>query len=419
MRATTLLAAASLTLFDGSAFAQQDLRMADQIVRGDTVLSRPRPEYDPLGIRLGSFFLYPDVGLTETWNSNIYATPSNDKNDFITSLTPRLALKSNWNNHALNFSADSTITRYARYHSENYTDYTVAADGRLDIQRDSRLFAAGGYKIRHEPRSSPNNLGGTEPTEYQDTSALLAGEKDFNRLSFRLEGAFDAYRYFDVQNALGQTIAESLRDRNDTVVTLRTGYEVAPLRQLYLLTSYNWRKYQSPVDMFGFDRTSDGYTVALGAHYDLTGLIFADVFLGYRRQDYDDPRLRPVDGPTAGIKLTWNVTALTTITGNLSREIEETVLANSSAYFATRASIKADHELLRNLILNARIGYENDKFEGIDRRDNYYEAGLGATWLINRNFSLGGGYSYRTRNSNQPGTDFDENVVFLRLKAQL
>lgn len=419
MRATTLLAAASLTLFDGSAFAQQDLRMADQIVRGDTVLSRPRPEYDPLGIRLGSFFLYPDVGLTETWNSNIYATPSNDKNDFITSLTPRLALKSNWNNHALNFSADSTITRYARYHSESYTDYTVAADGRLDIQRDARLFAAGGYKIRHEPRSSPNNLGGTEPTEYQDTSALLAGEKDFNRLSFRLEGAFDAYRYFDVQNALGQTIAESLRDRNDTIVTLRTGYEVAPLRQLYLLTSYNWRKYQSPVDMFGFDRTSDGYTVALGAHYDLTGLIFADVFLGYRRQDYDDPRLRPVDGPTAGIKLTWNVTALTTITGNLSREIEETVLANSSAYFATRASIKADHELLRNLILNARIGYENDKFEGIDRRDNYYEAGLGATWLINRNFSLGGGYSYRTRNSNQPGTDFDENVVFLRLKAQL
>jgi len=419
MRATTLLAAASLTLFDGSAFAQQDLRMADQIVRGDTVLSRPRPEYDPLGIRLGSFFLYPDVALTETWNSNIYATPSNDKNDFITSLTPRLALKSNWNNHALNFNADSTITRYARYHSESFTDYTVGADGRLDVQRDARLFAAGGYKIRHEPRSSPNNLGGTEPTEYHDTSALLAGEKDFNRLSFRLEGAFDAYRYFDVQNALGQTIAESLRDRNDTVVTLRTGYEVAPLRQLYLLTSYNWRKYQSPVDMFGFDRTSDGYTVALGAHYDLTGLIFADVFLGYRRQDYDDPRLRPVDGPTAGIKLTWNVTALTTITGNLSREIEETVLANSSAYFATRASIKADHELLRNLILNARVGYENDKFEGIDRRDNYYEAGLGATWLINRNFSLGGGYSYRTRNSNQPGTDFDENVVFLRLKAQL
>lgn len=419
MHVTKLLATASMCLVAGSAFAQQDLRSADQIARGDTVLSRPRPDYDPVGIRLGGFFLYPDAALTETWNSNIYATSSNDKNDFITSLTPRLALKSNWNNHALNLSADSTIVRYARYHSESYTDYTVAADGRLDIQRDARLFAAGGYKIRHEPRSSPNNLGGTEPTEYQDTSALLAGEKDFNRLSFRLESAFDAYRYVDVQNALGQTIAESLRDRNDTVVTLRTGYEIAPLRQIYLLTSYNWRKYQSPVDMFGFDRTSDGYTLALGAHYDLTGLIFADVFLGYRRQTYDDPRLRPVDGPTAGVKLTWNVTALTTITGNLSREIEETVLANSSAYFATRASVRADHELLRNLVLNARIGYENDKFEGISRKDDYYEAGLGATWLIDRNFSASGGYSYRTRDSNEAGNNFDENVVFVRLKAQL
>ncbi|MGQ3026927.1 MAG: outer membrane beta-barrel protein [Ferrovibrionaceae bacterium] len=419
MRAKKLLAAAALSLAAGAAHAQQDLRTADEIVRGDTVLSRPRPDYDPVGIRLGSFFLYPDATLGETWNSNIYATPSGEKRDFITSVTPRLALKSNWNNHALNFAADSTVVRYARYHSESFTDYTVAADGRLDIRSDARLFAAGGYKIRHEPRSSPNNLGGTEPTKYQDTSALLAAEKDFNRLSFRLESAFDAYRYFDVLNASGQTIDESLRDRNDTVVTFRGGYELAPLRQVYALGAYNWRKYLSSTDMFGYDRTSDGYQLAIGAHYDLTGLVFADVFLGYRRQTYDDPRLRPVDGPTAGVKLTWNVTALTTLTGNLSREIEETVLANSSAYFATRASIRADHELLRDVLLNARIGYENDKFEGIGRKDNYYEAGLGATWLINRNFSLAGGYNYRTRDSNQPGTNFDENVVFVRLKAQL
>ena len=58
-------------------------------------------------------------------------------------------------------------------------------------------------------------------------------------------------------------------------------------------------------------------------------------------------------------------------------------------------------------------------FDGIGRDDDYYTAGFGAKYLINRNFALSGGYAYRTRNSSAASSDFDENVVFLRLSSHI
>src|SRR5262249_39417527 len=149
------------------------------------------------------------------------------------------------------------------------TDYTVSTDGRLDIQRDARLLGATGVRIRHEPRFSPNDLGGRTPTEYQDYFGTVAGEKEFNRLSVRLDGGVDRLTYDNTQTAGGAVLAESLRNRREETVSLRVGYELAPLRTVYGLGGYNWRNYDSPVDITGLNRNSKGYTLALGANYDI------------------------------------------------------------------------------------------------------------------------------------------------------
>jgi len=395
----------------------QDVQTPTEVDRGDTVMGRKRPDYDPVGVRLGGFFLFPDLSVQESYNSNVFATNRNEKSDFITSIEPTLDLRSNWNNHALNLHADSRVVRYADFDDENFTDYTLGADGRLDVLRDFRLFAGAGYQVRHEPRSSPDNQGGTEPTEYSVLGGNLGAEKDFNRLSLRWDGKAEQYRYDNVRNASGTTIDQSGRDRDQYETGLRAGYEIGPLRQVYVLGTYNTREYDKLTS--GFNRDSDGYLMALGAQYDLTGIIFLDAYAGYRKQNYDDRRLKEMDGWASGVKVTWNVTRLTTVTGTLDRDIEETTQANSPGYFQTRAELRADHELLRNLILTGSLGYQNDAFEGISRDDDYYLAGLGAKYLINRNFSLSGGYSFRTRESNVPNSDFDENVVMLRLSSHL
>lgn len=409
MKWGVIILSAAAFMVGANALAQEE------VLRGETVLGRPRPDYDPLGLRVGGFLFYPELSAQESYDSNIFATEHDPKSDFITWVEPKLALKSDWNNHALNFHADSRIARYADHDTEDYENYSFGTDGKLDIQHDARLLGAAGYGVQHEPRYSPNDLGGVEPTKYDDLYGNVAGEKEFNRLALRLDGSYDRYRYTDVRNALGQTLDESGRDYDQKQIGLRTGYELAPLRQIYARGTYNWRDYVSNSDIFGLNRNSTGYSAVVGTQYDLTGITFVDVFVGYREQDYQDVRLPVLRGPTAGAKVTWNVTRLTTVTGSLTREIEETVLRNSSGYFATRGEIRVDHELLRNLLLNASVGYEGDSFGGISRHDDSILTGVGAKYLIDRNFALSGGYGLRHRSSDVSDATFSEHTAFIRL----
>jgi hypothetical protein len=395
----------------------------DEVQRGDTVLTRPRPDYDPIGQRVGGFILYSDLSVQETYNSNVFYTPSGPKGDFITAINPSVDLKSNWNVHALNFHGDIDEVIYSKYTQNDFFDYTLGGDGRLDVYNDARIFAGAGYAVRHLPLYSPNNIPGTQsPVQYSDTSANLAGEKEFNRLSFRLDTNFDRYDYKDAiitPQAGGGVSRQSLENYDEEKIGLKTGYELVPGRQVYLLTAGDFRNYDNSSDLFGFNRTSSGYTVAVGTKYDITGVTFIDGYIGYRRQSYDDRRLSNMSGPAAGLQVTWNVTRLTTVTGSVTRDIQETILQNSSGYFATLAQVKVDHELLRNLLLNASIGYENDDFNGISRTDNYYLAGFGAKYLVNHNFWISGGYNFAHRDSNVSGTNFDDHIITARISAHL
>ena len=78
-------------------------------LRGQTVTDRPRPLFDPLGLRIEEFFLYPRLELDEAFNDNIFATSTGTKGDFITNLRPRADLVSNFGQHGFTVSAGANI----------------------------------------------------------------------------------------------------------------------------------------------------------------------------------------------------------------------------------------------------------------------------------------------------------------------
>ncbi len=84
--------------------------------RGTTVLERPRPETDPLGIRTDGFLLFPSISVTERFRDNIFfddedstVNPNDLQGDFITVLSAALLVQSDWNNHQLNFFGDADL----------------------------------------------------------------------------------------------------------------------------------------------------------------------------------------------------------------------------------------------------------------------------------------------------------------------
>ncbi|MBP2294784.1 outer membrane beta-barrel protein [Azospirillum rugosum] len=402
---------------------------AQELQRGETVLERRRPEVEQLGIRLGSFRVLPRLETGVTYESNVFATENNTKSDAIWVTQPRVDVRSDFNNHALNFSAGGSFGNYFDYSSENYQDYRVQADGRYDITRDSSISGLIFNRRDHEGRSDPDiqTSPGTsrfaEPVNYYTTGADAAFNQRFNRLRFRLSGLAHYTSYEDAKLTNGVTESQEDRDRWDYATTGRVGYEFIEGYEAFVQGTYSWTRYRLSPDFGGINRDSDGYEVVAGLSNDLTGLITGEIYAGYLSKKYDDPSLKDFSGLAIGGRLNWTVTQLTTVTASLSRQVRETTFTRgvqqASSYNRTVFALGADHELLRTLLLNARLQYRQDDFNGVDRTDNVYTAGAGASYQLNRYLYLNGGYTYEKRSSNLSGFDYSDNLVYLRVGAQL
>ena len=393
-----------------------------------SVLQQPHPAYDPLGIRAGSFLILPSATLSETYDSNVFATPTGVKSDFYTDVAPTVSVNSDWNRHALDLSAGGDIKRYATQVSENYSNANAAANGRLDILRDIYLIGGLGYTLSHEDRASPNSTTGQKnPTEFQVGSGGIGYVHEPGRLGFRVDGTANWYSYSNAQTATGTTVVETDRNRVEYQVRPRVQYEIQPGYHAFVQASGNWREYQSAADQFGFHRNSSGYEVDAGTAVELTDIISGEVFAGYLSQSYADARLKPVSGVGFGGSLLWNVTQLTSVRMGVTRTVQETTVTgtgiggttqDASGDLQTAATASVEHELLRNVLVTGGVSYTEDAFQGVSRTDDSYGASAEARYLINRNLNAGLTFTYTKRDSSQSVNNYDREVVMARLRTQ-
>jgi hypothetical protein len=405
----------SAGLIPFSSFGQSGSQTASEVdSRTTTVLERARPELDPLGMKISGFIMSPSLQVGVSFNDNIFATQTNTRDDVIATVTPGIQISSDWNQHSLAFAASGDVVRYATNDAEDHETYNLSVDGRLDVRRDTKLSAKAGYKLGSEERGSVDDVNGSTPTEFDIRSIEAGIINKSNRLSLSAVGGF-SLRDFDDAGAINNDD----RDRDELSFTFRGGYEIQDQYEAFaqvILTSVN---YDALVDDNGLNRDNEGYEIRAGARIDITGLLFGDVFVGYLNRNYDGATLRPVDTVVGGLDITWNVTSLTTIKAGFERVVDETTLATASGNLTTGYNLSVDHELLRSLILSARVGISTDEFEGASREDDYVKAGLGAKYLLNRNLSFLLRYDYSERDSNVAGADNETNMILLTLQARI
>jgi hypothetical protein len=383
-----------------------------------TIIDRPRPDFDPLGIRAGNFLIFPELFVGETYDDNIFATSSGETDDFITVISPEVRAVSNFVRHRLGVTVGADIGLYLDESDENYEDYFGAVDGRLDIRRSTFLDARAGIGHFHEDRDDPEEAGGSEPTEYDRYDGELALNHTFNRLFTRLTGRVAVFDYDDVPSPFG-TIDQDDRDRTDYDALLRVGYLVSPRFNVFTEGRYTIEDRDQDVDDQGFERDSDGWEVRAGAGIDLTAVLFGEAYVGYRSESFDEPTFDDVDGVSFGVDLTWNPTTLTTLVLSGSSDIEATTQAGAAGNFQSNIGLSVDHELLRNLLVGGRFGYERDDFDGIDRVDDTFALGASVTYLINRYLSVEGAYLFTDRSSDIDAVEYSRNRITLGITAQL
>ncbi len=388
-----------------------DLALAQEPEPNVTVETRPRPEYDPLGIRAGAFLIRPQVEVLGSYSDNVALEEDDEQSDFVAQVQPEVTAQSQWSRHALAITAAADIARHLEEDSEDFEDVSLSGEGRLDVTRQAAATAEALIERGHEGRDDPEDIGDGDIVPTLRYGGALGFTQEFNRVNVGIRG--QAFR-----TTFDDAAQEDL-DGNVYDLFLRGGYLLSPRINTFVELRYNVDDRDDQFDDNGIERGSHGYEARLGTAVDLTALLFGEAFVGYRVQQFEDDAFDDATGVSFGANLAWNITQLTTITLEGTRDFEPTAQGGASSNQVTTVGVTVDHELLRNVLLNGNAQYSNDEFQDDDRTDDTIIAGGGITYLLNRNLSLEGQYRFANRDSTEAGEDFTENRFTVGFVARL
>lgn len=380
------------------------------------VMDRPRPAYDAKGLPLGGFRLRPALDVGASHDDNVYRTSAAKVGDVFYTISPSFDLKSQWSRNLLELTGGLTRYQYNTRTSENRNDWYVGGNGRLDIARETAFSGEVSYNVLHEPRYSPDQPGGAAvPTQYAILRGGFTLSQQPNRFGYSLSGTYNRYRYDPTPLVGGGLFDNSARNRVQVRAAAAASVQFAPGTALFLRGSYDTRRFDTAS---GRARNSTGYRADVGAQMFLTHLVQGEIFIGFARQQYRAP-FKSLSAVDYGAKLTWYATPLMTFHLNAARRFTDTTITGASVSDDQSLGLSLDYELLRDLILQARLDAVDSRFVGTPRRDKLFDAGLTAKYLINRYMSANAGYTWQRRTSTEPGQGFTDDLLQAGLHFQL
>ena len=374
--------------------------------------------FEAPGVRVGSFILKPTVEQGITATSNADQTPSGS-GALLSETALRLNAVSDWSSHS------ATIDAYGLYRKtisgEEIDEFAGGIAGALELElgKDYRGLATLGYARRPESATSPVVVvGAAEQPIREILTGSLGLEKDVGKARFAATGAAEQDRYGDAELESGGVLSQ--KDRNSTLysMTLRAGYEISPALTPFIETEIGRRLYELRQDSAGYARSSDLYAARAGLALDLGEKLSGEFKAGWVREEFDDPRLIPISGPTIDGVISWSPVRGTIVDLIGSTTVEETTTAGESGSILYAGALALRREMRSNLTGNAVLGAGWRNYTGSDAHDLILSAEAGLTWWLNRYAGLTGRVRHETLKSNLPDRDSETNSVFLGLKLQ-
>jgi len=378
------------------------------------------------GIPWGSFLVFPEVSLAATYDDNIYAerpyaaTRTYVTDDVVYTLSPSIALKSNWTRHALNFDAGGDFDRYRNHDSENVNDYWLGFDGRYDLSPTTNVFGGARHSRDHEDRSTPgSDVGQIEPTLYDHEEAHLGLAHSFGAFRLRLGGTYDQYDYKNgIDGASGLPTNNDYRDHNLNSLGLRLGYVLSPRYEFFGQVATDNRRYDNLIPGQNFNRDSDGYRAAVGVKFTLQPQrLTGEAFAGVMGQNFDYTGFSDITKPYFGLLTVWKPTSLTTATLFIDRSLEETTVFSGPGYASsstdTTYGFEVERHLTSRLSVNGRAAYTHSDFNDFARVDKIIDAGAGLRYYVMPNVYLGADLRIIDRASSDIAAQYSRNQVMV------
>lgn len=385
------------------------------------------PKLEPIGARIGVFRAFVGGDLSAVYDDNIYAQEVGKVDDIYFKISPKVRFVSDTSRYKLTLAAGLDRYEYSKQDSESRTDWNVRGDVVAELLRDTSVTLNAGYRRGTEERGAPDSPAtARSPVRYDSFTAGGGLSREVGRLQLRTIVDYEKLNFDDGRLGNGTLVNNDDRDRQYVAGGAEIGYEFSPGYSIFGRALFDRVAYRLPFDDTGVNRDGKGYRLTGGVKFDLTNLMEGNVFAGYMRRNYKDPRFADYGGLAAGASIRWTPTRLTTISIDGNRSVQETTQVGYRGYISTDFGIRVEHELTRFIQLNGGVRYAKNKYllvgipaVALQRDDDLYFANVGVQYTLNRQFALGLGWDYAKRSSNQALSDYTRNKVMATLKVTL
>jgi hypothetical protein len=389
--------------------------------------SEERP-FEALGYELGAFRLFPSITVDETFDDNIFRTSANRSSDWLTTVQPSLAVRSQWSRHSLEAEVEATRSVHKRFASEDDRELVAALRGRLDVTTRSQLDGELGYSFTQPQRGEITTTSAADSGNVIAKTASGSFQQRFNRLVARITGTVGqsdqgvaaalvtdpAICNVAVPPADCATVQQTYADARGA---FRLGYEIADGVEVFAEIDGNTRFY-SDDEITTAQRSSRGRSAKIGFSVDTSPILKSALALGYTQQTPNDDSLTTLQGAIVEADITWVPTALTTVTLTSRNGISTTALDGSIGALENTGKIAIRHEFRRYFALLAGFEYSLSSYAGIDLKETEFTSKLGLEYAINRRWALLADYTHIDFNSSLADRDYSDNTVRLGLKLQ-
>lgn len=377
------------------------------------VLSLPRPGYDAHQLQLGPATVDVSVTAETAYQSNIFATPTNEVDDFVFQIRPDVSAEIEQDGNVFALRAYGAIRRFAENGQEDTNAYGARGSARIMMNRSNTLTASGGYDRSYDRRDDPEaSLAAADPlTEVDIVLADLAHELRRGRFGLITGAGFQQADYLSA--------TEDDRDLATLRVSTRALLEVFNAVDLFTEGYGTFRNARLPVDRNGVDRDAKAYGVRTGLAIDLTDTLNGDVGVGVFRAELEDPVLEDFTGLSASGQLRWSPWPRTGVIFDVFRGDVATVRSGASGRIDFQLGLEVIQEIRHDLRGRASVNYVKRRFRSASsemERDIILRAG--GDYLFNRHVALQFYYQVKNRDSTRIGDDFDAHALGLALELQ-
>ena len=373
--------------------------------------------YEPVGIRVGSFRVVPEAFVSGVYGDNVRQSSGPKEGDVALELRPAIRARSVWRRHSLEMDAEGTASFYNDLNSEDNREFLTNLRGRIDLTRRSNIEAEAGYSLSQQSRGTADSPGGAaeNPDVHVMRGALVLNHR-FNRLSLRLRGEVVEEKYDDAALSIGGISDEGDQDNREKTLSLRGTYEFDPGLSVFTEGLVERRDFKQASNSDGIGRDSDGFGLRAGILFDNGSKLYGEVGVGVIHVRADDSRLGDVDGVTFDANVNWRPSELTTVSLDVSTDVDATTVAGSLAALRHTANFRVQHELLEHFLLSGGIGLDHVDYKGSSLVERTYRVELGAEYIFSREAAMIAAYEYSAFDTNTPNGNYTSNQVRLGMR---